>query len=298
MKILITGSAGFLGTHLTEELESHGYEIIGWDRSNGDRYELANPGAFRAGLREHRPDMVIHLAARVGRLHGEDDLIDTIHSNATVTALVAQACGDEDIRLVYASTSEIYGDCGNTMAFEAMTPRLPHNAYGLSKRHGEEYCHLYAPKGLIILRFSMPYGPGLPWGYSRAAIINFLYQAHDRLPIPVHTGSERSWCYVGDTVRGVRMILESGQIGAWNVGRDDNPLPLTTVARIACEMTGAPTDLIEEIPGPPRQTIVKRLATEKLRSLGWSPEVEIREGMEITYAWMLEQGLGAGVVAA
>lgn len=302
MHYCVTGGEGFIGSWLVRELRSHGASVKSWDRVLGDKYELRNPGELESYLDTYRPDAVVHLAAKVGRLFGEDDVRQTIDDNAGLTALVAQVCGERDIRLVYASTSEVYGDLGkfDLVAFEDPQPftdpdfmdwsnattlgyAMPHNAYGLSKRQGEEYCRLYAPKDLTIWRISMPYGPGLPAGIGRAAIINFLYNALHGLPITVHRGSERSWCWIGDTVAAMRLTL--GQPGGvWNIGRDDNAISMLDVAKIACELAGASYDLIEEIDAPTRQTVVKRLSTAKIRSIGWEPKVELVAGMEKTLA--------------
>jgi nucleoside-diphosphate-sugar epimerase len=289
MRALITGAAGFVGQHLLTELNENGHEAVGTDRRWANS-ELKTPGLIEEFLDALKPEVVIHLAAKVGRLLGEDDLLETIADNAGVTALVARACGERGIRLVYTSTSEIYGDQGDHSCSELngdMYAALPHNAYGLTKRQGEEFCQLYAPRGLTIFRLSMPFGPGLPAGRGRAAIVNMLDQASNRQTIPVHRGSERSWCWIGDTVRAMRMVLETTD-GVWNVGRDDNPTPMRRVAEIACDLTDAPHDLIEEIDAPGRQTVVKRLNTERLRALGWKPEVELAEGMALTLAAMRE----------
>lgn len=278
MKVLVTGAAGFIGSHLCPELEKS-YEVVAVDRVNGD---LRRQSIVNNLLDFHRPEVVVHLAAKVGRLFGEESPALTVLDNAGMTALVAKSCGERGIRLVYASTSEVYGDGAESTWEEAATMNLPHNLYGLSKRWGEEVSRLYAPDGLVILRFSMPYGPGLPAGRGRAALVNFLHQAMNREPLTVHKDSERSWCWIGDTVRAVRIILESGQTGAWNVGRDDNARPMRAVAEMACDLVGAPHSLIQEVDAPSRQTVVKRLSTAKLRSLGWKPEVELPEGMRRT----------------
>jgi dTDP-glucose 4,6-dehydratase len=193
--------------------------------------------------------------------------------------------------MVYASTSEVYGDNGAIECDEVRGPfRLPHNIYGLSKYWGEDVCRLYAPRDLAILRFSMPYGPGLPAGRGRAAIINMLWQAKRREPIPVHRGAERSWCWIGDTVRAARLVIEDWNAGVYNVGRDDNPVPMRQVAEMACDLARSPRHLIKEIDPPERQTVVKRLATDRIRKLGWQPEVELEEGMEETLKWVNELG--------
>lgn len=304
MKILVTGARGFIGTHLCNELREHGHEVVGVDKLDGD---LLDPFTISALLDGHHPDLVVHLAAKVGRAFGEDDLKVTVMDNAAMTSIVAKACGERDIQLVYASTSEVYGDLGDRIARESGVCELPHNLYGLSKRWGEEVALLYAPRGLVRLRLSMPYGPGLPAGRGRAALVNFLWNAQNGEPLTVHAGSERSWCWVGDTVRGIRMILEeerrrylSGvspfginkEQGVWNVGRDDNATSMLTVAQMACSLTGASFDLIQLVDPPGMQTVVKRLSSAKLRMLGWSPQVDLTQGMRNTLDW-IEAGFPA-----
>ncbi len=203
-----------------------------------------------------------------------------------MTAQVAQAAAAVGARMVYASTSEVYGDQGEEVCSEYGPMVLPHNAYGLSKRQGEEFCKLYAPRDLIVLRFSMPYGIGVPPGRGRAALNNVLWQATTGQEIPIHRGSERSWCWVGDAVAGVRMILESGQSGAWNVGRDDAAIPMQSLAEKACALVGADPSLIKLVDPPGPQTIVKRLSTGQLRSLGWEPRVDLDEGLPVVWDWV------------
>ncbi len=279
MKILVTGGAGFIGQHLVEELTRCGHQTSVADIHNG--WDIAD------GLPPGHWDVVIHLAAQVGRLFGEDDVLHTCRSNVGLTAIVAKECGERGIRLVYASTSEVYGDNADAVCDEDDGPfTLPHNLYGLTKGFGEAVCDLYAPDRLTIWRISMPYGPGLPAGRGRAAIVNMLHQAHHGEPIPVHKGAERSWCWIGDTVRAMRMTLELSDGGTFNIGRDDNPVPMLTVAKLACDIAGASYDLIEEVDAPGRQTVVKRLATERIRALGWEPHVELEDGMRRTYEAM------------
>jgi nucleoside-diphosphate-sugar epimerase len=287
LRIIVTGGAGFIGTHLTRELENSGHQVNVWDHAVSSGQNLFYIDNFRNIMKSLQPDMVVHLAAKVGRMFGEDDLRRTIDDNAAMTALVAQACGEFGVRLVYASTSEIYGDNGYDLCDEEEGPfSLPHNAYGLSKRQGEEYCRLYAPDGLTIWRISMPYGPGLPAGRGRAAMINFLYNALHEQYLTVHKKSERSWCWIGDTTRAMRMTIELTEGGTFNIGRDDNPTTMKRVAKMACGLAGVGRDLIVDIDPPERQTVVKRLATERIRSLGWEPHVELDEGMRRTFEWV------------
>lgn len=290
--VLITGGLGFLGKHIRNELMASGnhQKVTAIDHAEGD---LCEPGVARDLIARYAPDTVVHLAAQVGRLFGEADVEHTIRTNALMTTLVAQACADVGARLLYASTSEVYGDIGSDVASDGEGvggfPGVPHNLYGLSKRWGEETARLYAPKGLVLMRFSMPYGPGLPAGRGRAAIINMLDQAQRGERMPVHEGAERSWCWVGDTARAVRLLIESPPLDqpvAYNVGRDDAAVSMLTVAQMACDLTGGSQDLIDLVPAPENQTVVKRLSTSKLRQLGWKPEVGLPVGMANTLASM------------
>jgi len=281
LKILVTGARGFIGSHLCPELVQH--DVIAVDREE----DLLVPGTALRLVTATKPDLVIHLAAKVGRLFGEVDLLETVNSNAGMTALVASVCGEQGIPLVYASSSEVYGDgCEHTWREDQLHWADPHNLYGLSKRWGEDVCRLYAPENLTVLRLSMPYGPGHPPGSGRAALTQFLDCAMRGVPLTVHRGGERSWCWIGDTVRAIRMVIEFGDYGDWNIGRDDNNTSMRRVAEMACDLVGAPHELIREVDPPARQTVIKRLSTEKLCLLGWKPEVELEEGMLRTLRWL------------
>jgi len=292
MKIAITGAAGFIGQHLMRELDDAGHSIVGWDKEFGDG-DFTDPGVIRKLILEEDPDVVVHLAAQVGRLFGEDDLLHTVQSNALITTMVANACSEVGARMVYASTSEVYGDQAEKICFEHGQLRLSHNLYGVSKFWGEHVAALYAANGpgLQVLRLSMPYGPGMIPGRGRAAIVNMLWQASTGQRIPVHRGSERAWCWVGDTVRGIRTIIEKGEIayaawewedgiGIYNVGRSDNPVSMLHIAEEACLVAGSlASELVDIVDPPAMQTVVKRLSNDKLRTLGWKPTVDIEEGM-------------------
>lgn len=280
VRILLTGAAGFIGTYLSRELLAAGHDVIRTDYEDGD---LTEPGVARRLVQHRKPEVFVHLAAKVGRLFGEENHRATVNANVCSTIYVAQACAEHGVRLVYGSTSEAFGDFGSESVDESKHGRLPYNLYGLSKRWGEEAARLYAPEKLQILRFSMPYGPGLPAGRGRAAIITFLWQAHHRKPMTVHRGGRRCLCWIGDLVTGARIIIESEKSGVWSVGRHDNEVSMFKVATMACEITDAPFDLIVEIEPPANQIVVKRLDISRLAGLGWRPCVDLAEGMRRTY---------------
>lgn len=288
MKVMVTGAGGFIGQHLCSTLAQRGHEVHGLDfDSPGD---LLEPGLYALEFGLTQPDIVVHLAAQVGRLFGEDDVRNAVRSNVELTTLVAHETSGA--RLLFASSSEVYGDRGDHVCREDdPLDVLPHNIYGVTKRQAEEALRLYMPpEDLVIARLSMPYGPGSPPGRGRRAMDTMLWQAHHHQPITVHRGAERSWCWVGDTVNGLVLLIEGGHSGVFNVGRDDDPRSMRWLAYEACRMAEAPTALINEVDAPGRQTVVKRLSTEKLRSLGWIPTVELEDGMREVYRWVANFG--------
>jgi len=165
--------------------------------------------------------------------------------------------------------------------------------YGLSKLWGEEACRLYAPKGLAIARLNMPYGPpGAaplpgevktsdavgPRGYNM--LHTFLWQASHGMPITVHRGAERCMTWVGDAVRGLALVIESGYAGTLNVCRDDDHVSVRELAILAVLLADRqPESVIKETDLPAGVTPRKRLDSSALAALGWKPEVDLEEGM-------------------
>lgn len=283
MKILITGAEGFIGQHLFKYLKDKQYNVVGVDYRDGD---LREEGVIERLINLHMPHIIIHLAAQVGIYFNEQDCVHSINSNTIMTLRLAQACKRHGIKLIHTSTSEVYGDFGSELIDEnAPLIGKPTGIYALSKRWSEdavrEYCDNY-----VIIRPSMPYGTGAPPGQGRRAMDNMLWQAHHRKPIIVHRGSARSWCWIGDIVRGYEMIMNSGEIGAFNVGRDDDERTMLWLAKKSCELADAPTSLIREVDPPANKTIIKRLSTKRLESLGWKPEVALEKGMPLVYEWV------------
>lgn len=284
MKILITGSKGFIGVNLVRHLSSCGYDVVGIDFQDGD---LRDNGEAEYHILKHKPDICIHLAAQVGIYFNEQDCVHSINSNAVMTLRVAQACAKHGVKLIHTSTSEVYGDHGDRLIDEdePLTAK-PTGIYAISKRWSEDAAREYAPEGLVIVRPSMPYGPGVAPGRGRRAMDNMLWQAYHKKPITVHRGSLRSWCWIDDLCKGYELIIKTNSVGAFNIGRDDDEVPMVFIATEACRLTGAPESLIRIVDPPTKKTMVKRLSTEKIRSLGWTPTVSLSEGMPILYEWI------------
>ena len=274
MKVLVTGASGFVGRALVEELRhaDGAYGVHPLARTDGD---LADEGVAEAAVAELEPDVIVHSAARIGVVRCEEATELAVRSNVLATAHVARAAAAHGARLAYVSTSDVYGSAA---AADEDTPTAPESFYALTKLWGEQAAALYAPDGLTILRLANPYGPGVDAGEAKGAVPTMLRQADAGEPIPVFRGEARAFCWIGDVVRAIRLVLEDDADGTFNVGADGEPVALVDVARVACELTGAPHDLIEEVE-PPSGRVMTRVATARIRALGWRPETPLDEGM-------------------
>jgi nucleoside-diphosphate-sugar epimerase len=280
MRTLVTGAEGFIGMHLCHQLALN-HEVIPIDFKDGD---LREPGVAEHLIVKHMPDIVIHLAAQVGIYFNEQDCANSIDANVTMTMRVVQACEKFGIKIIHTSTSEVYGDAGEDMLSEN-SPLIykPTGIYALTKRWSEDIVREYSGDW-VILRPSMPYGPGAPPGVGRRAMDTMLWQAYHKKPITVHDGAIRSWCYIDDVVKGIELTLNHN--GTFNIGRDDDERSMLWIAKEACKLAGAPESLINVVKPPSNKTMVKRLSTDNLRELGWKPTVEIEEGIQRVFEWI------------
>jgi nucleoside-diphosphate-sugar epimerase len=219
----------------------------------------------------------VHSAARIGVLRCEEEPLLALRSNVLSTVHVARASAVQGARLAYVSTADVYGVAA--FADEETSP-APASFYALTKTWGEQAAQLYAPDDLLLLRLANPYGPGVDTGQGKGALPTMLEQAGRGERIPAFRGEARTWCWIGDVARAVRVVLESGETGVFNVGSDSDPVALTDAARIACELTGASPELIDEAE-PPAGRVTPTISVERLRALGWRPEVGLAEGMRL-----------------
>lgn len=287
MTYILTGHLGFLGSHLTRELNKRRIPWVGLDIANPhspDRFDLCIPGVFSRYLETFHSEIkgVIHLAAQPGRVFGAERPEKTISSNTLMTYNVACACGEFGIPLVYFSTSEVYGSaCFLGRVDESSVPD-PINLYGMTKLWGEQLSDHYAPQLLKIIRPTMPYGPTMPFGYGRAALPTFVSQAMSNKPITVHRDTERSWCYIDDFIDGLMLVLESAEGGCFNVGRDDDLRSMEEVAHAVCRVVGVPPSLIKTEDPDDTITPIKDISTRRLRDMGFEPKVDLEEGIRRT----------------
>lgn len=307
MRIAVTGGAGYVGPWLMAELSARGHEVHGQDlvAPRNCHRAWATFRTFDLGtqeriswLRHIGPDVVVHLAALYGRVWGETDMIKTAAANAGLTAVTARDSAAHGARLMYMSSSEVYGRSADYGPVGPHAQLFPLNMYGLSKKWGEEAAKVYAPAGLMVTRLNMPYGPsyclpdpgeiphtsGRPGSLGYNVLHSMVWEAEHGFDIKVHRGTKRCLTYIGDSVRGLATILESGQSGTWNVCRNDDHITTAELARRVVEMTSSTSSIHEEDP-PERVTMRKELSNLGLLEMGWQPEVSIDEGMKITWEY-------------
>lgn len=306
--VLATGALGVIGSHLTRLLRESGYQVIGADLAIKDYsdYIRADVTAFedlhRIG-KNYDIDTVIHMAGEVGRMVGETHPQRMVYVNNVGTLNVIQFCLEHNARLIYFSTSEVYGHLldkadpvTEDMIEHGASAFTTTNVYAMSKLYGEALVKHYVDSyGLdaVGVRPFMVYGPGEAPSKWRSAICNFVHAARHGRPITVHDGTVRAWCYISDFVEGIRLLLEhegTGSYEAYNIGSDEY-LTMEEVAKIVIEECGGSMDQLQVVPPPSKFMSPRKIASiDKMRALGYSPAVSLREGVQRVARWQQENG--------
>nr|WP_287155292.1 UDP-glucuronic acid decarboxylase family protein [Candidatus Solincola tengchongensis] len=304
MKILVTGGAGFIGSHLCERLVEEGHEV--WCLDNLCTGSLEN----LKGLKEHprfrfiladvaepltlEVDAVAHLASPASPVDYQRLPVETMMANSVGTYQALEVARKNGARFLLASTSEVYGDPLKVPQDEEYTgnvnPVGPRACYDESKRFAEAltstYRRLYGTE-TVILRIFNTYGPRMRREDGRV-VPNFIQQALAGEPITVYgDGSQtRSFCYVDDLVEGICLALRSERaVGeVINLGNDREMTVLELAHRIR-EMLGS-ASRITFMPLPrddPRRR--KPDLTRARELLGWEPSTALEEGLRRTVEW-------------
>lgn len=278
MRILITGGHGFIGSHLARELRRH--EVTTVDLPHGN---FAEPYVARRIIEAAKPEYVVHLAARYGRLLCRDEPHRAVTDNASATTEIASVCAERGTPILYASSSEVYGDHGTETITEDSELRMPTTIYGLSKRWGEEALRLYMPDELLCVpRFNMLYGPDQRAGYGCCALAQFIRKAIDGEPFTVHRGATRSWLYISDAVRAIRGLIEGDHTGVWHIGNAYDRRGMEELADLVIQGTGGLSPFTIE-QAPPDQIVHKVYDSSKIEdALNWRPAISLEDGVEKT----------------
>jgi dTDP-glucose 4,6-dehydratase len=298
---LVTGGAGFLGSHLCDELLARGNRVICVDNletgslaniehiRDADRFLFVGIDIIEPYFVDEPIDFVYHLASPASPIDYLRLPLHTLKVGSYGTHHTLGLAKAKRARFLIASTSEVYGDPLEHPQSESywghVNPIGPRGVYDEAKRYAEALTMAYHRQQGVdtsIIRIFNTFGARMRPNDGRA-IPTFLRQALGNRPITVFgNGSQtRSFCYVSDLIRGMIALAESGHHFPVNVGNPDE-FTLLELAEIIKELTGSTAEIIyEALPeDDPKQR--KPNITLAGELLGWSPEVPLREGLRRT----------------
>ena len=310
-RAVVTGGAGFLGSHLCGALLDRGWDVVAVDNLLTGRPENLTGLLGRDGFSFlhydvtnylHVPggvDAVLHFASPASPRDYFEYPIKTLKVGSLGTLVTLGLAKAKGARYLLASTSEVYGDPLVSPQPETywgnVNPVGPRGVYDEAKRFGEAMAMAYHnTNGLDvkIARIFNTYGPGLRPADGRA-IPNFFQQALDGKPVTIYGNGlqTRSFCYVDDEVTGLLALLDSDHNGPMNIGNPEEHTVLH-LARLILEITGSSSEIVNEAAAvdDPRQRRPDISLAWKV--LGWRPEIGLRDGLERTHRWLVEELAG------
>jgi len=285
-RALVIGSEGNIGKPLAAYLRAQGWEVLcadikpGW-RKDYLQVDINQPADLMPTLR-WKPDVIFALAAVVSRVTCEQASSLAVSTNLgglNNIVLLAQAA---DAKLVYFSTSEVYGPTDGPMDEVDTAPR-PNNRYGLTKLLGESLVdYEVAQHGLraVTLRPFMIYDENEDFGDHRSAMIRFAHDLARGRPIQVHRGSARGWLHISDAVRAIEAAAGVEDHAVINIGHPD-VTPIEDLAEGLRARLDASPSLITLNDLPARMTAAKQPSLTRMRDLlGVTPNVSLDEGLD------------------
>jgi UDP-glucuronate 4-epimerase len=309
--ILITGAAGFIGSHLAERL-SEGSLVIGLDnfdpfypeatkRANlralltrpGFRLheaDITDPAQIEAVFREHKPTHVVHLAAKAGVRPSILAPRDYVRTNVDGTMNILEACRQHAVKqIVFASSSSVYGS-GHTPPFhEEMRIDRPLSPYAATKAAGEQLCHTYSHlfgMRIVCLRFFTVYGPRQR---PDLAIHKFSRLIRERRAIPVlgDGGSTRDYTFIDDIISGVSAALsyDRSMFEIINLG-ESRTIRLDALIRLLEERIGIPAVIERKESDPGDLPATCADISKAVRLLGYNPSTPIERGLDVFLEWL------------
>lgn len=285
MRALLIGAEGNLGLPLSRYLSLTGHEVICADIKPGympDYYvaDINHPLDLLTAF-ERMPDVVYLLAGMVSRVTCEQASSLAITTNLAGANNIIQLCRRFGARLVYFSSSEVYGP-GHFIMDEHTSRPNPINRYGLTKYLTEQIITYEAKRGLdaVILRPFMIYGPDEDRGDHRSAIIRFAENLAWGEPITVHKGTSRGWLFIDDAIRAFVAAADVEGLEVINIGHPDIR-PMVDVAELIRDSLSASANLIRYESASSDITPVKIPNLERQeRLLGFRPKVSLEDGIK------------------
>lgn len=300
MNILVTGGAGFIGSHLCKNLLNNGDKVICIDNlltgdlknltsiKSNSNFQFVEHDVVSPLLLKEKIDQIYHLASPASPIDYQNHPLETLLTNSQGTYNLLELAKQNKARFLLASTSEIYGDpkehpqkenyWGNVNSFG------PRSCYDEAKRFAESLCYTYLHKfnaDIRIIRIFNTYGPNMQKDDGRV-ISNFINQAIKSQPVTIYgKGSQtRSFCYVDDLVNGIIKTMEKPDIKGEiiNLGNPDE-YTILEIANAIIKLTGSKSKIIFKPLPEDDPTRRKPDISKAKKLLNWEPKVTLQEGL-------------------
>jgi nucleoside-diphosphate-sugar epimerase len=296
MRYLVTGAAGFIGSHLAEALVAAGHDVTGvdcftdyYDQALKEDNAAGIADVLRLDLAEDELDLVgydgvFHLAGQPGVRSFGDVFPLYLRRNVLASQRVFEAAARDGVRVVFASSSSVYGAAERFPTPEDTIPR-PISPYGITKLAGEHLAAAYAREfGLdcVVLRYFNAFGPRQRPDMAFARIVNAL-AAGERFAVFGDGDQSRGWTYVGDVVDATVAAGARGS-GTFNVGGAIEASLNETIALLE-QISGRSLRVDREPPVPGDQRRTQADTTRIRAELGWSPATTLAEGLRSQWEW-------------
>ncbi len=307
MRMLVTGGAGFLGSHLCERLLEQGHEVICLDNfftGSKDnvrhllqhdhfeliRHDIINPIDIES-------DRIYNLACPASPIHYQYDPVRTIQANVLGVTHMLELAKRTKARILQASTSEVYGDPTVHPQTEDywgnVNPVGPRSCYDEGKRVAETLMIDYNKQfhvDIRIARIFNTYGPRMALNDGRV-VSNFILQALKGDPITIYGNGKqtRSFCYVDDLIEGLMLLMESESfVGPINIG-NPNELTVLDLANRVIEKTQSRTNIVNKAL-PQDDPVMRQPDISRARKeLGWEPLISLDTGLSKTIPYFKEK---------
>jgi nucleoside-diphosphate-sugar epimerase len=304
MRVVVTGGAGFLGSHLCDAIIARGDSVACVDnlatgRPDNVAHLMGSPGFtfveadVSSGLDVPGPvDAVAHLASPASPPDYLRLPLETLAVGSHGTENALRLAHRHGARFVLASTSEVYGDPAVHPQSEDywgnVNPVGPRSVYDEAKRFAEALTRAYRDTHSVnagIIRIFNTYGPRMSARDGRI-VTNFITQALNGDPLTIYgDGSQtRSFCYVDDLIRGIVRMIDSAEAGPVNLGNPEE-FTVTEFARLVLRLTGSDSP-VEHLPLPVDDPTRRcPVITRASQALGWQPQVRVEDGIRRTIEW-------------
>ncbi len=303
MRVLVTGGAGFIGSHFARRLAAAGDEVVVLDkltyagnRANLEgvphafvRGDVADPAAVEEAARGC--EAIVNFAAES---HVDRSILagaDFLRTNVGGVHVLLEQARESGARLVHVSTDEVYGDLPPGRRSREDDPLRPSSPYSAAKAGGDllvlAFVRTYSVDA-VITRGSNTYGP---YQYPEKILPLFVTNALDGEPLPLYGDGRqvRDWLYVEDHCAAVELALRAGEPGeVYNVGGGEE-VENREITRRVLELTGADPSLVRRVEDRPGHDRRYSLDTAKIEALGWRRRWSLADGLPATVAWYRER---------